>query len=108
MEILQVHSDPASSPLTDAKVVDDGLSRPSGEKTLPTILLYDERGLRFYDIITTNAPEYYLFHAEEQILEDHADEIVKIMRGTVVNAVAGESVLELGAGYANFIRQHTC
>ena len=105
MEILQVHSDPASSPLTGAKVVDDGLSRPNGEKTLPTILLYDERGLRLYDIITTDAPEYYLFRSEEQILEDKADEIVKVMRGTTV---ASGSVLELGAGYASFIRQHTC
>lgn len=38
-----------------------GLSRPHGEKTLPTMLLYDERGLRLYDAITTDAPEYYLF-----------------------------------------------
>jgi len=97
MEIIQ---DPASSLLAEtAKMVDDGLSRPSGEKTIPTILLYDERGLRLYDIITTDTPDYYLFRAEEQILKDHADEIIKIMRGT---AVAGERVLELGAGYANF------
>ena len=38
-----------------------GLSKPVGKKTLPTMLLYDERGLRLYDNITTNCPEYYLF-----------------------------------------------
>lgn len=39
----------------------EGLSKPLGQKTLPTMLLYDERGLRLYDAITTDCPEYYLF-----------------------------------------------
>ena len=103
MDILELHSRSAPSLLTDLiQMVDTGLSHSTGEKTLPTILLYDEHGLRLYDIITTDAPEYYLFRAEEQILEDHADEIVKIMHGAAVNAVPGERVLELGAGYASF------
>ena len=38
-----------------------GLSKPNGERTLPTMLLYSERGLRLYDMITTDCPEYYLF-----------------------------------------------
>ncbi|KAF5360695.1 hypothetical protein D9756_004998 [Leucocoprinus leucothites] len=98
-DILQLHAHSASSPLTDiAQLVDNGLSRPLGEKTLPTILLYDENGLRLYDTITTDAPEYYLFRAEEQILEDHVDEIVKVMHGTLASVVQGEMVVELGAG----------
>lgn len=44
-----------------ASQIVEGLSKPEGEKELPTILLYDERGLRLYDTITTDAKEYYLF-----------------------------------------------
>jgi L-histidine Nalpha-methyltransferase / hercynylcysteine S-oxide synthase len=32
-----------------------GLSRPLNQKILPTILLYDEEGLRIYDEIITYA-----------------------------------------------------
>lgn len=38
----------------------DGLAKPAGQRTLPTLLLYDEHGLRLYDNITTHAQEYYL------------------------------------------------
>jgi len=74
-----------------------GLSKPFGQKYLPTLLLYDERGLRLYDDITTEAPEYYLFGAEEGILKAKADDIVQTMlRGT--KDATNEIVLELGAG----------
>ena len=76
-----------------------GLTKLVGHKSLPTLLLYDETGLRLYDDITTEAPEYYLFGAEENILKSHADEIVRVMHsrdGGEVNR--GEIVLELGAG----------
>lgn len=100
-DILHLHSHSVSSPLTDiAQLVDDSLSHPVGQKTLPTILLYDERGLRLYDNITTGAPEYYLFGAEEQILKDHADDIVKVMHGSTSAPLMDEVILELGAGYA--------
>ncbi|KIO25639.1 hypothetical protein M407DRAFT_236775 [Tulasnella calospora MUT 4182] len=72
-----------------------GLSKPSHQRTLPTLLLYDERGLRLYDGLTTHAPEYYLFAAEEQILTDHAKEMVEFM------GVQGDEkavIVELGAG----------
>ncbi|KAI0683454.1 hypothetical protein BC835DRAFT_1423256 [Cytidiella melzeri] len=76
----------------------DGLTQSAGQKTLPTMLLYDERGLRLYDKITTDAPEYYLFAAEEQILRDHADEIVRYMHAGAGQKLAQESIVELGAG----------
>ncbi|KDQ62677.1 hypothetical protein JAAARDRAFT_121841 [Jaapia argillacea MUCL 33604] len=76
-----------------------GLSKPSGQRTLPTLLLYDERGLRLYDDITTEAPEYYLFSAEEEILKNNANEIVGAMHcGATPVAGTEEVVLELGAG----------
>ena len=74
-----------------------GLSRPVGQKNLPTMLLYDERGLRLYDAITTDAEEYYLFPAEEQILKDHAEDIVRSMHSGV-GVDRNETVVELGAG----------
>jgi uncharacterized SAM-dependent methyltransferase len=75
-----------------------GLMAPMNEKTLPTMILYDERGLRLYDIITIKAPEYYLFGAEEQILQDYANHIVDVMHQRTGGVVLGEVMLELGAG----------
>jgi hypothetical protein len=75
------------------------LLQPTGEKSLPTVLLYDERGLRLYDYIATKTPEYYLFALEEDILKNHADDIVQVMHLWDGGAVTGrEIVLELGAG----------
>ncbi len=99
-DILQLRSSAVVSPSADiAQTIDDGLSRPTGQKELPTILLYNERGLRLYDDITIGAPEYYLFGAEEQILKEHADDIVRVMHGSTNEVVSEEVVLELGAGY---------
>lgn len=89
---------------TDGFIVSDisqqiisGLSKPAGHKQLPTMLLYDERGLQLYDDITVDAPEYYLFAAEEEILRENTGDIVKAMHPTAeVNK--DEVVLELGAG----------
>jgi len=105
VEILDLHSlSNEGIPNFDmSKEILDGLSRPEGQKTLPTMLLYDERGLRLYDDITTAAPEYYLFGAEEEILKNHADEIVSTMHPQASqggsDATGQEVVLELGAGY---------
>ncbi|EIN13018.1 DUF323 domain-containing protein [Punctularia strigosozonata HHB-11173 SS5] len=100
---------PEHTPIVDVRVKDatrvsslrqdilDGLARPPHHRTLPTLLLYNERGLRLYDDITTGAPEYYLFGAEEQILKEHADDVVRAMESGHADA-GGQVVLELGAG----------
>lgn len=75
-----------------------GLSLPTGQKALPTMLLYDEHGLRLYDAITTDAPEYYLFPAEEEILKAHGDDIARSMHAGDASCVDNETVIELGAG----------
>ncbi|KAJ7464785.1 hypothetical protein B0H11DRAFT_2051390 [Mycena galericulata] len=76
-----------------------GLQDPNASgKHLPTMLLYDERGLRLYDDITTHVPEYYLFGAEEEILKNKADEIVAAMHQGTSGLFTNEVVLELGAG----------
>ncbi|KAJ3558000.1 hypothetical protein NM688_g1170 [Phlebia brevispora] len=76
----------------------EGLSQPTGKKNLPTMLLYDERGLRLYDAITTDADEYYLFPAEEEILRKHSEEIVRYMHAGTEGCADNETVVELGAG----------
>ncbi|QRV86392.1 Histidine-specific methyltransferase, SAM-dependent [Ceratobasidium sp. AG-Ba] len=94
LDVRESNFKDAGSPgIVDAIV--SGLSKAKGSRSLPTLLLYDERGLRLYDDITTKAPEYYLFACEEQILKDHADEIVKAMGAAKRD---GEVVIELGAG----------
>lgn len=93
--IVQLPRTEAATPLCDEII--KGLQNPRGQRILPTILLYDEQGLRLYDEITTKAPEYYLFLCEEEILREHGSEIVHLMHGSEP-IQDGEVVLELGAG----------
>lgn len=98
VEIIDIHScnpPPSGSSIRDQLVA--ALAQPAGQKTIPTILLYDERGLRLYDEITTSLPEYYLFPAEERILKNKAEGIIAAMHGGVPTT-ADEVVVELGAG----------
>lgn len=60
------------------------------EKQLPTLLLYDEQGLKLFEDITY-LDEYYLTNAEIEILTNHADEIAS-------RVCAGSQVVELGSG----------
>ncbi|KAG9019743.1 hypothetical protein FRB90_009613 [Tulasnella sp. 427] len=71
------------------------LRKPPHQRELPTLLLYDERGLRLYDDLITHALEYYPFAAEEQILTDHAKDIVEYMG---IQGGQKAFVVELGAG----------
>jgi uncharacterized SAM-dependent methyltransferase len=98
VEVIDIRSTSSGGIQTDiVREISSGLSLPPGRRRLPTVLLYDEKGLRLYDRITTNVPEYYLFGAEEGILKTKADEIVQAMhQGKGV--VPGEVVVELGAG----------
>ncbi|KAG6377036.1 hypothetical protein JVT61DRAFT_1084 [Boletus reticuloceps] len=78
-----------------------GLKAPLNAKSLPTQLLYNERGLRLYDQITTDAPEYYLFGAEQEILHKRAPEIMRILQSRSLASSEGtpaQVLLELGAG----------
>ena len=62
------------------------------EKRMPTMLLYDEKGLKLFEEITY-LDEYYLTNAEISVLEKYADNIVERVQ-------AGSQVIELGSGYA--------
>ena len=61
------------------------------QKELPSKYLYDEVGSALFEVITA-LPEYGLCRADERLLKEHAEEIVRILRpGPVV-------VAELGSG----------
>lgn len=49
------------------------------KRSVPTVVLYDEIGLRLYDKITAEAPEYYLFNDELNLLKAHGKEIAQCM-----------------------------
>ncbi|KAL8712928.1 MAG: hypothetical protein Q9220_002786 [cf. Caloplaca sp. 1 TL-2023] len=60
------------------------------EKQLPTLLLYDERGLKLFEDISY-LEEYYLTNAEIEVLHSHATEIAAMIPD-------GCAILELGSG----------
>ncbi|KAI8602853.1 hypothetical protein EDD21DRAFT_303143 [Dissophora ornata] len=83
----------AAAPAFDLpKMILSGLvpSVEGGPKTIPTMVLYDDRGLQLYDEITY-LDEYYLAQEEIEILERDGDKIVEHIPDNSV-------VVELGAG----------
>lgn len=81
---------------TSSSLLDELCEKLSGEKgkekQLPTILLYDERGLKLFEEITY-LEEYYLTNAEIEALQAHSDSIAK-------EVPHGVQMIELGSGYA--------
>lgn len=67
-----------------------GLKKPEGEKTLPTLLLYDAKGLKLFQDITY-LDEYYLTNAEIELLNENA-------RGIAERIPHGAAIIELGSG----------
>ena len=64
--------------------------RQPQQKTLPTLLLYDEAGLRLFEKITY-LEEYYLTNAEIQVLDKYAHRMAERIR-------PGSVLVELGSG----------
>lgn len=67
-----------------------GLQNETGKKTLPTLLLYNERGLKIFEEITY-MDEYYLTNTEIAVLERYAENIAERIED-------GGIVVELGSG----------
>lgn len=61
------------------------------EKKMPTLLLYDEAGLKLFEDITY-LDEYYLTNAEIEVLTKNALEMAQFIR-------PGSMLVELGSGY---------
>ncbi|KAK7538111.1 histidine-specific methyltransferase [Phyllosticta citribraziliensis] len=87
--IINIRGDANGNCLLDDAL--KGLHAKEGtEKTLSTILLYDEVGLRLFEKITY-LKDYYLTNAEIEVLETYAERIAdRIQPGSIL--------LELGSG----------
>lgn len=59
-------------------------------RSLPSLLLWDEQGLKYFEQITYS-PEYYLTNTEISLLKRNAEEIVRSLE-------PGSILLELGSG----------
>ena len=82
-----------SVPFTDSRQVRKGLYAESQLlRSLPTMILYDDKGLALFDRITYDK-DYYLTNAEIDILKRYSTEFVRdyLKDGAVL--------IELGAGY---------
>lgn len=90
VDIIDIRKDGVSTSL--APLIREGLLKPdaSHQRSIPSLLLWDERGLKAYEKITYN-PEYYLTNAEIGILEMHGREIACRIRPKSI-------LLELGSG----------
>ncbi|EMC94080.1 hypothetical protein BAUCODRAFT_36554 [Baudoinia panamericana UAMH 10762] len=87
-EIIDIRQNGLSLSLTDD--IHKGLHAPSGARSLPGLLLWNDEGLRLFEEVTYES-EYYLTNAEIALLEGHAQEIAKDIE-------AGSILLELGSG----------
>lgn len=67
----------------------DGLTT-NNPKLVPSMILYDNRGLQLYEKVT-NTDEYYLTRCEEDILNKDVDQITEFIS-------SGSSIIELGSG----------
>lgn len=109
-EVIHIVSSITNNPDQLRANILHGFSAPEGNKSLPTTILYDERGLELYDDITTLAGEhYYLFPCEEHILKHYAPDVINVMCARDVFDDDGDVwhtpthtrgvLLELGSGY---------
>lgn len=89
-DIIDIRSDTAGIELK--QLIHSGLQPEDGstEKTLPTLLLYDNKGLKLFEEITY-LEQYYLTGEEIKVLEANADQIAERIP---TNAL----VVELGSG----------
>jgi EasF-like predicted methyltransferase len=70
----------------------DGLRQPKGQKTLPSLLLWGEKGQMLYDDLLV-AEEYYPYRVENELLRSRVDEIAE-----TIAASGADLLVELGAG----------
>jgi EasF-like predicted methyltransferase len=70
----------------------DGLSQPHGQKSLPALLLWDEKGQTLYDKLLASE-EYYPYRVENELIQERVDEMA-----TTIAASRPDLLVELGAG----------
>lgn len=94
VDIIDIRQNDMTFSLTDA--IHKNINPPRGqERSFPTLLLYDTKGLRLFEKITY-LNEYYLTNAEIEVLTAHAKRIVE-------RIPHGAQVVELGSGYVLYM-----
>jgi len=89
LDIIDIRRDKVQQSLLDE--LTESLQREDGvEKRIPTMFLYDEKGLKLFEDITY-LDQYYLTKAEISALQQYADKIVE-------NIADGALIVELGSG----------
>ncbi|OBT47156.1 hypothetical protein VE00_03082 [Pseudogymnoascus sp. WSF 3629] len=90
IDIIDIRRDALGSSLDLGRDIMAQLAPARGPKKMPTLLLYDEKGLQTFEEITY-LEEYYLTNAEIEVLERNAEEMAR-------NIQAESMVIELGSG----------
>lgn len=86
---VDVHLEPGSARRALEEDVRQGLLAPPGQKQLPPVWFYDDRGSALFDAIT-ELPEYYPTRAERALLHAHAGDVASVAKaGTMVELGAG-------------------
>lgn len=90
VEIMDIHQENMEFSLVDD--IYKSIDPPSGEqRTFPTLLLYDAKGLKLFEKITY-LEEYYPTNTQIEVLETHAKRIVERLPENA-------QLVELGSGY---------
>lgn len=86
---VEVHLEPGFLRAALEDDVRQGLLAPAGQKRLPPVWFYDDRGSALFDTIT-ELPEYYPTRAERALLQAHAGDVASVAKaGTMVELGAG-------------------
>lgn len=86
MDIIDIRPRRTEDPLLE-DLKNDLESNPP---KLPSMLLWDEPGLKYFEGVT-KAPEYYLTPTEKELIRSHAQEIARQFPSNVI-------LVELGSG----------
>lgn len=90
VDIVDIRQDAGESSLI--KDIYKGIDPPDGRrKSIPTVVLYDAKGLKLFEEITY-LDEYYLTDAEIEILSMNARDVVS-------RIPENAQLVELGSGY---------
>ncbi|KIX95454.1 uncharacterized protein Z520_08971 [Fonsecaea multimorphosa CBS 102226] len=85
-DIIDIQSDAEKIELSK----DTAISLKARSPSFPSLLLWDEQGLKFFEAVTY-ASEYYLTNCEIELLKKHTHEIAQRIE-------AGSIIVELGSG----------
>ncbi|KAJ3028699.1 hypothetical protein HDV00_010088 [Rhizophlyctis rosea] len=93
-DIRSTATNSLSDPTLLRRTILSGLAQPYNEKTLTSLVLYDDNGLKLFEEITYQ-PEYYLTNKEIEVLKRNAEDMAACLKdgSVVVDALRKTSIL---------------